>query len=134
MMQATVVRAISLLALISSAGCNAQPTSATQSAMLPCNWLSDTSGEGETHHLHYLGDTPGLVKITYNNYVKPDEIRVVYRGQVIAGTGAPRSGRGAFSFDWKPVAGDYAVDVVVTGDMWGTRWKYSMACPVAGAS
>jgi hypothetical protein len=99
--------------------------------MLPCNWSVNSGGEGETHHLHYLGDTPGLTKITYNNNVKPDDIKVVYRGQVIAGTGGPRSGRGALSFDWNPVAGDYAVDVVVTGSLWGTRWNYSMTCPVA---
>ena len=82
------------------------------------------------HHLHYLGDKPGLVKITYNNFAKPDDIQVVYRGQVIGGTGGPRSERGEIRFDWSPVAVDYSVDVVVTGDMWGTRWKYSMTCPI----
>ena len=48
---------------------------------------------------------------------------------VTPGTGGPRSGRGGFGFDWKPVAGDYSVDVVVTGEMWGTRWTYAMVCP-----
>jgi hypothetical protein len=147
-MSATVVRGLTLLALISSTGCAPQPpqsqqqaptastvpTSAIPSGMLPCNWSVNSGGEGETHHLHYLGDTPGLTKITYNNNVKPDDIKVVYRGQVIAGTGGPRSGRGALSFDWNPVAGDYAVDVVVTGSLWGTRWNYSMSCPVAMSS
>jgi hypothetical protein len=99
--------------------------------MLPCNGTVNSGVEGTTHHLHHLGDTPGLTKITYNNFAKPDDIKVVYRGQVIAGTGGPRSGRGALSFDWNPVAGDYAVDVVVTGDLWGTRWNYSMTCPGA---
>ena len=62
-------------------------------------------------------------------FVKPDDLKVIYRGQVIAGTGGPRSSRGEIRFDWKPVARDYAVDVVVTGDMWGTRWTYAMSCP-----
>ena len=84
-----------------------------------------------THHVHYLGDTPGAVKITYNNNVKPDDIEVVYRGQLIAGTGGPRSGRGEIRFDWSPVGGDYSVDVVVTGTLWGTRWHYSITCPAA---
>jgi len=97
--------------------------------MLPCPWSIESRGEGVTHHLHYLGDQPGLVKIKYNLYVKPDDIRVIYRGQVIAGTGGPRSGRGEIRFDWKPLAGDYSVDVVVTGDIWGTRWNYAITCP-----
>ena len=86
-------------------------------------------GEGVTRNRHYLGDKPGFVGINYNLYVKPDDIKVIYRGQVLAGTGGPRSGRGGFGFDWKPVAGDYSVDVVVTGEMWGTRWTYAMVCP-----
>jgi len=97
--------------------------------MLPCNWSGDSGGEGVTRNRHYLGDKPGFVGINYNLYVKPDDIKVIYRGQVIAGTGGPRSGRGGFGFNWNPVAGDYSVDVVVTGEMWGTRWTYAMNCP-----
>ena len=37
-----------------------------------------------------------------------------------------------FGFNWNPVAGDYSVDVIVTGEQWGTRWKYAMACPRGG--
>ena len=38
-------------------------------------------------------------------------------------------GRGGFGFDWNPVAGDYSVDVIVTGEQWGTRWNYAISCP-----
>lgn len=107
----------------------APPTSRPPPGMLPCNWSGDSGGEGVTRNRHYLGEKPGFVGINYNLYVKPDDIKVIYRGQVISGTGGPRSGRGGFGFDWKPVAGDYSVDVVVTGEMWGTRWTYSMTCP-----
>lgn len=107
----------------------APPISRPPPGQLPCNWSGDSGGEGVTHHRHYLGDRPGFVAINYNLYVKPDDIKVIYRGQVLAGTGGPRSGRGGFGFDWKPVAGDYSVDVVVTGEMWGTRWTYAMVCP-----
>jgi hypothetical protein len=144
-MSATV-RAATLLALISSTGCAApppqpqqtaastDPTSALPSGTLPCKWSIHSNGEGVAHYLHYLGDKPGLVEIKYNLYTKPDDIKVIYRGQVIGGTGGPRSGRGTIRFDWNPVAGDYSVDVVVTGEMWGTRWGYSMACPAAASS
>jgi hypothetical protein len=110
----------------------APPISRPPPGMLPCNWSGDSGGEGVTRNKHYLGDKPGFVAINYNLYVKPDDIKVIYRGQVIAGTGGPRSGRGGFGFDWNPVAGDYSVDVVVTGEMWGTRWTYAMSCPRGG--
>jgi hypothetical protein len=126
------IRGLTLLVLISGASCTAQPHQ--HPGTLPCDWTSDSSSEGITHHLHYLGDKPGLVRIKYNMYVKPDDIKVMYRGQLIGGTGGPRSGRGQFSFVWNPVADDYVVDVVVTGEMWGTRWSYAMTCPVAASS
>jgi hypothetical protein len=107
----------------------APPTNRPPPGQLPCNWSGDSGGEGVTRNRHYLGDKPGFVGINYNLYVKPDDIKVVYRGQVIAGTGGPRSGRGGFGFEWRPVAGDYSVDVIVTGEMWGTRWTYAMVCP-----
>ena len=107
----------------------APPVSRPPPGQLPCNWAGDSGGEGITRNKHYLGDRPGFVAINYNLYVRPDDIKVVYRGQVLAGTGGPRSGRGGFGFDWKPVAGDYSVDVIVTGEMLGTRWNYAMQCP-----
>jgi hypothetical protein len=107
----------------------APPTNRPPPGQLPCDWSGDSGGEGITRNKHYLGDKPGFVAINYNLYVRPDDVRVIYRGQVLNGTGGPRSGRGGFGFDWKPVAGDYSVDVVVTGTMLGTRWNYAMACP-----
>src|SRR5215218_1194281 len=107
----------------------APPTNRPPPGQLPCNWSGDSGGEGVTRNRHYLGDRPGFVAINYNLYVKPDDIKVMYRGQNIAGTGGPRSGRGGFGFNWNPVAGDYSVDVIVTGEMWGTRWTYAMVCP-----
>jgi hypothetical protein len=111
---------------------SAPPLNRPPPGMLPCNWQGNSGGEGVTRNRHYLGDKPGFVGINYDLYVKPDDIKVIYRGQVLAGTGGPRSGRGGFGFDWNPVAGDYSVDVVVTGEMWGTQWKYAMSCPRGG--
>lgn len=110
----------------------APPTHRPPPGMLPCDWSGDSGGEGVTRNKHYLGDKPGFVAINYELYVRPDDIKVVYRGQVLAGTHGPRSGRGGFGFDWNPIAGDYSVDVIVTGEMWGTRWKYAMSCPRGG--
>src|SRR5476651_104144 len=110
----------------------APPMSRPPPGMLPCDWSGESGGEGVTHNKHYLGDKPGFVGINYDLYVRPDDIKVMYRGQMLAGTHGPRSGRGGFGFDWNPVAGDYSVDVVVTGEMWGTRWTYRMSCPRGG--
>ncbi|MDP1839411.1 MAG: hypothetical protein Q8N31_18370 [Reyranella sp.] len=107
----------------------APPTNRPPPGQLPCNWAGDSGGEGITRNKHYLGDKPGFVAINYNLYVRPDDIKVIYRGQVLNGTGGPRSGRGGFGFDWKPVAGDYSVDVIVTGEQMGTRWNYAITCP-----
>jgi hypothetical protein len=111
---------------------SAPPTNRPPPGMLPCDWSGDSGGEGVTRNKHYLGEKPGFVAINYNLYVKPDDIKVMYRGQMLAGTHGPRSGRGGFGFDWHPVAGDYSVDVIVTGEMWGTRWTYAMSCPRGG--
>src|SRR5262249_54334906 len=111
---------------------SAPPVNRPPPGMLPCDWSGDSGGEGVTRNRHYLGDKPGFVSINYQLFVRPDDVKVVYRGQVLAGTGGPRSGRGGFGFNWNPVAGDYSVDVIVTGEMWGTRWTYSMSCPRGG--
>jgi hypothetical protein len=108
---------------------NAPPLNRPPPGQLPCNWAGDSGGEGVTRNRHYLGPTPGFVGINYNLFARPDDIRVFYHGQQIAGTGGPRSGRGGFGFNWNPVGGDYSVDVVVTGEMYGTRWNYAMSCP-----
>ena len=60
-----------------------QPAAARQ---LPCNWSGNSGGEGVTRNKHYLGDKPGFVAINYNLYVRPDDIKVMYRGQMLAGT------------------------------------------------
>lgn len=111
---------------------SAPPVDRPPPGQLPCNWSGDSGGEGVTRNKHYLGPNPGFVAINYQLYVRPDDIKVLYRGQVLAATGGPRSGRGGIGFNWNPVAGDYSVDVIVTGEMWGTRWTYSMSCPRGG--
>ncbi|TAJ86743.1 hypothetical protein [Reyranella sp.] len=110
----------------------APPVNRPPPGQLPCDWSGDSGGEGVTRNRHYLGDKPGFVALNYQLFVRPDDIKVMYRGRQIASTGGPRSGRGGFGFDWKPVAGDYSVDVIVTGEIWGTRWNYSISCPRGG--
>lgn len=108
---------------------SAPPVNRPPPGQLPCDWSGDSGGEGVTRNKHYLGDKPGFVALNYQLFQRPDDIKVIYRGQQLAGTGGPRSGRGGFGFDWNPVGGDYSVDVIVTGEQWGTRWNYAISCP-----
>lgn len=108
---------------------SAPPVNRPPPGQLPCDWSGDSGGEGVTRNRHYLGDKPGFVALNYQLFQRPDDIKVFYRGQQLAGTGGPRSGRGGFGFDWNPVGGDYSVDVIVTGEQWGTRWNYAISCP-----
>ena len=48
---------------------------------------------------HFLGDKPGPVEVTYDTKTQPDHIRVYYRGQLLAETRGPVSGRGSIRFD-----------------------------------
>jgi len=111
---------------------SAPPVNRPPPGQLPCDWSGDSGGEGITRNRHYLGDKPGFVALNYQLFVRPDDIRVLYRGQQLAGTGGPRSGRGGFGFDWNPVGGDYSVEVIVTGTQLGTRWNYAISCPRSG--
>jgi len=110
----------------------APPVNRPPPGQLPCDWSGSAGAEGVTHNKHYLGDKPGFIALNYQLFQAPDDIRVMYRGQQIAGTGGPRSGRGGFGFDWNPVAGDYSVDVIVIGQHIGTRWEYAISCPRKG--
>ncbi len=111
---------------------SAPPLTQPPQGHLPCDAATDSGGEGVTRNKHYLGDRPGFVALNYNLFARPDDIKIIYRGQILATTGGPRSGRGGVGFDWNPVAGEYSVDVVVTGEMLGTRWTYAMSCPKGG--
>ncbi len=105
------------------------PVNRPPPGQLPCDWSGGAGAEGVTHNKHYLGDKPGFVALDYQLFNAPDDIKVIYRGRQIAGTGGPRSGHGGFGFNWNPVAGDYSVDVIVTGQFVGTRWEYAISCP-----
>lgn len=104
------------------------PVNLPPPGQLPCEWAGN-GDEGVPHNKHYLGDKPGFVIINYNLLERPDHIKVIHHGKVIASSPGPGGGRGSFGFDWKPVDGEYSIDVVATGAMFGTRWMYAMACP-----
>jgi hypothetical protein len=84
---------------------------------------------------HFLGDRPGRVTVRYNMLIEPDQLRVFYRGRIVAQTPGPVSGRGTVTFDWRPTPGGadaYVVEIEVIGRGLTTRWSYIIACPDGG--
>ena len=105
----------------------------------PCNANQSSGGAGLTERNHYLGPTPGRVRLEYNTLVAPDRIVVYHRGRPIGTTGTFVSGRGVIEFDWNPPRGGSPQDYVVTVEVTGapgepsTRWSYNLGCPEGGA-
>jgi hypothetical protein len=98
----------------------------------PCNEETQSGGRGVTRSRHYLGPTPGPVRLRYNTRVEPDEINVYYRGRLVATTGGPVPGTGEIGFNWRPTGGGpeaYVVEVEVIGRGATTVWRYQLACP-----
>jgi hypothetical protein len=95
-----------------------------------------SGGAGVTEKRHFLGPTPGRVRLQYDTQLAPDRI-IVYdsRGNEIASTRTYVSGRGFIEFDWNPPpnasARDLTVLVEVTGGpgMPNTVWRYNLGCP-----
>jgi hypothetical protein len=72
------------------------------------------------------------VSLRYNTQVRPDIIRVYYRGRLIAETPGAVSGLGTVTFDWNPTPGGadaYVVEVEVIGRDARTQWSYLLQCP-----
>jgi hypothetical protein len=98
----------------------------------PCNMETQSGGRGVTRTRHFLGARPGRVTLRYNMLSNPDEIRVYYRGRVVAQTPGPVSFFGALGFDWSPTGNGpdaHVVVVEVIGTGAGTRWNYRLGCP-----
>lgn len=101
----------------------------------PCDANQSSGGAGLTERNHYLGPTPGRVRLEYNNLIAPDRIVVYHRGRVLGTTGTFVPGRGIIEFDWNPPPGGSPQDYVVTVEVTGapgeplTRWAYNLGCP-----
>lgn len=113
-----------------------QPPPAPPPGVEPCNQETRSGGAGTTETRHFLGPTPGPVRLQYDTQQAPDRI-IVYdsRGEEIATTRTFVSGRGTLEFNWNPRPGSSAreqtVLVEVTGGpgMPNTVWRYNLGCP-----
>lgn len=93
-----------------------------------CNQATSSGGHGVTTNTHFLGVDPGTVVVSYSMYNAPDEMSIVYNGEIIESTGGKVSGNGSLSFYFGGEA-PYEYQIVVIGGQSGTLWDYVASCP-----
>jgi hypothetical protein len=59
----------------------------------------------------------------------PDEMKVYYRGRLVAGTGGEVVNKGTLSFIYRPENQFYTVLVEIASSGTGTSWEYTLECP-----
>jgi hypothetical protein len=90
---------------------------------------SASGGYGVTVNNYIINGYGGTLSLNYNMYTIPDQADVYLNGQKILTTGGPVSDTGALTY---PGAGQVAlkpgddVEVVITGNIQGTAWDYSV--------
>lgn len=95
-----------------------------------CDVTSNSGGQGSFSQIHQLGNTSGTVQVRYEMFTIPDQLNLVYNGQVVASTSGLVSGRGTLSFQYMPKQGDPAfctIQLIAPND--GTQWNYTINCP-----
>lgn len=98
-----------------------------------CDQEVNSGGQGFTRSRHELGNISGQVKIDYDMRTVPDQIKVFYEGNLVAGTPGVVSGEN--SVVWYYRAGKnkptYCI-VEMSAPQEGTAWTYSVGCPTIG--
>ncbi len=107
----------------------APPVTQPPPGVMACSAATSSGGGQLTRNRHYVGKEPGTVTIGYDMEAVPDELRVYYRGTIVATTERPVSGRGTLSFRYQPEAEFYTVVVEVVSASPSTTWKYTLGCP-----
>ncbi|MFW5988493.1 MAG: hypothetical protein ACOCQA_03560, partial [bacterium] len=97
----------------------------------PCNATEYNKGrKGLYKEKHFMGTKPGVVKINYQMYKIPDQIDVFYKGELVATTERPVSGKGLLEWNYNPSPGDPQYCIVrIKAPLDNTAWEYFIGCP-----
>lgn len=96
----------------------------------PCGVTLFSGGEGDITNTHYLGTTPGWVKMDYEMYTVQDQAQLIYDGEVVADTGGVVAGQGSLYFNYPATPGEpRSIGVRVFAPTPGTQWNYVLRCP-----
>lgn len=98
---------------------------------LQCGKVNDSGGGARTEKLHEMGNTAGLVVISYDMYGVADRMDVYYQNQLLASTNTEVSDKGSLQFQYSPVGGVTQIKVIMTSSSGsGSQWQYMVNCPV----
>jgi len=103
----------------------------TPEDVIPCNTLANESGgQGYHENTHWLGDSPGKVRIFYDMYMQKDRMDVYYDNQLVASTEVVVTGEGHLEFYYsaQPSKPKYC-RIIMTAPESGTAWEYLLSCP-----
>lgn len=95
-----------------------------------CDAAMTSGGQGRTLTKHLLGGQSGRVLVQYDMQHIPDEIKVIYDGQVVVASNSFVSGVGLL--EWQYQAGANRPDfcmVEVSAPSNNTVWEYLLNCP-----
>lgn len=93
----------------------------------PCGQTSESGGYGVTERVTEMGRSSGTFTLDYDTYSVPDQIEVLYQGEVIWSSGGPVAGPGSVPIFYRGSATQ--ITVRVTGETQGTAWRYTAGCP-----
>ncbi len=98
---------------------------------IPCNsGPTNSGGQGYTENQHVLGDLPGNVTVFYDMLNVPDQIEIIYDGQLVASTDRLVSGQGNLTWRYAPQKrGPKFCIVRISAPQEGTEWNYNLGCP-----
>ena len=98
---------------------------------IPCDsGPSYSGGQGYTENQHILGNSPGSVTVYYDMKNLPDQIEVIYNGNVVATSRSLVSGQGNLTWNYNHTKGGPTYcSVRISAPEDGTVWSYNLGCP-----
>lgn len=99
--------------------------------VINCDAVVTSGGKGVTRTKHVLGSQSGWVKVQYDMQNIPDQIRVLYDNENVAGTDGQVKGEGILEWEYEAKAGkpDFCiVEMSAPGEH--TVWDYLLNCPI----
>ena len=92
-----------------------------------CDDFAQSGGRQETTYVVALDRTSGELTLTYEMFRIPDQLELIYEGNVIFSTGGLVSGRRTIT---RTIDGDSdTLAVKITAPRSGTGWNFQLTCP-----
>jgi hypothetical protein len=93
-----------------------------------CNREQDAGGQEIKTRTIQMTATQGKIRINYEMYGIPDQLKLIYEGKEILNTGLI-SGNGQLSVPFSGKSGQVTVQMIGNQENSGTEWTYTLFCP-----